>query len=74
MCLLHFNKILNILRDVFCGLVPEFPKMPHSRMIISTKTNALNLRLKVDLIKAAAAHWPITHSQPTACGQFKEGK
>ena len=62
MCLLHFNKISNIIGDVFCGLAPEFPEMCHSRIIISTKTNALTLRLKVYLIKAAA-YRPIIHSQ-----------
>ena len=73
MCLLHFNKIPNILGDVFCGLVPEFLEMRHSRIIISTKTNALTLRLKVHLIKAAA-YWSIIRSQPNARGQFKVGQ
>ena len=72
MCLLLLNKIPNILGDVFCGLAAEFPEMSHSRIIISTKTNALTLRLKVDLIKAAA-YRPIIHSQPTACRQFIVG-
>ena len=36
--------------------------MCHSRIVISTKTNALTLRIKVDLIKAAA-YRPIIHSQ-----------
>ena len=73
MCLLHFNQIPNILRDVFCGLIPEFLEMRHSRIIISTRTNALTLRLKVDLMKAAA-YRPIIHSQATACLQFKVGQ
>ena len=52
MCLLHFNKIPNILGDVFCGLVPEFPEICHSR---------INLRLKIYLIKAAANNSSLAH-------------
>ena len=62
MCLLHFNTILNILGNVFCSLVPEFPEMRHSRIIIPSKMNSLTSRLRVDLIKAAA-HRPIICSQ-----------
>ena len=52
MCLI--NKIPNILGHVFCSLVQEFPEMSHSRIIISTKTNALTLQHKRNLINAAA--------------------
>ena len=72
MSLLHFNKILNILGDVFCGMISEFPEMRHSRIIIFMKTNALTLQLKVDVIKATV-YRQIIHSQPTACGHFKVG-